>query len=309
MIVQCPSCAARFRLDRVRLAGKRVTLRCARCRSHFKVELAPAADEAGPGTQMRVMVAHSDRELCETIRTLVENAGMRATIGHDGEQVLRVMATEQPHVAVIDVALQGLYAFEVVDKVRAQPGLAEVKIILLSSVYNKMAYKRAPSSLYGADDYVEKHHLPDDLVSKIHRLMVGAAPAVGGATQADQDQGLAATTLAEPSSEFIQSLNDKILSAEDKEVSAKDVPELERAKRLARIIVSDIALYYQDRVDRGIREGNWSELLSSEIREARNLFQERFPNPDIQRLKLLQSAFIDLFEKRSRELAARSLPE
>ncbi|MDT8441116.1 MAG: zinc-ribbon domain-containing protein [Desulfuromonadales bacterium] len=307
MIVQCPSCSARFRLDRERLAGKRVTLRCARCRNHFKAELPAAASGENISPQWRIMIAHSDRELCATIRTLVEGAGMLADVGHEGAQVLQAMTANPPHVALVDVALQGLYAFEVVDKVRQQPGLGDVKIILLSSVYNRMAYKRSPSSLYGADDYVEKHHLPDDLVPKINRLVgeVSAATSPGGAVPVpDQDQDLVPTSPAGPSSEFVQSVNQKIRSAEDREVGAREVPELERARRLARIIVSDIALYSQDRVDTGILHGNWSELLASEIREARNLFRERFPSDAIQNMKLLEAAFIDLFEKRRRELSA-----
>ena len=172
MIVKCPSCAARFRLDREKLAGKRVTMRCARCRSPFKVEL-PHSSGAQPKKKERVMIAHSVSELCDTIRKLVEDASFEALLGHDGAEVLAVMDAARPKVAIVDVALQGLYAFEVVDKVRRRPGLADVKIILLSSVYNKAAYKRSPSSLYGADDYIEKHHIPDDLILKINRLLAG----------------------------------------------------------------------------------------------------------------------------------------
>ena len=77
---------------------------------------------------------------------------------------------------------------------------------------------------------------------------------------------------------------------------------LERAERLARIIVSDISLYYQDRVDEGILEGNWSDLLAAEIKEARRLFSERFPSPEIQNSRILEAAFLDLLEKRRKEL-------
>ena len=208
-------------------------------------------------------------------------------------------------VAVVDVALQGLYAFEVVEKLRRRPGLENVKIILLSSVYNKAAYKRSPSSLYGADDYIEKHHIPDDLVLKINRLLVDAAPATGpalsGETEEDGRQLSSADGMGQ-SPDFINTINEKIQSAENQEVSADGATERQRAERLARIIVSDISLYYQERVDEGILEGNWSELLANEIKEAKRLFSERFPSPQIQNSKILEAAFLDLLEKRSREL-------
>ena len=304
MIVKCPACAARFRLDREKLAGKRVSLRCARCRSPFKVEL-PHSSLTHAENKVHVMIAHSDRELCGTIKKIVEDAGFEGVLGHNGAEVLASMDAIRPQIAIVDVALQGLYAFEVVDTVRRRPGLENVKIILLSSVYNKAAYKRHPHSLYGADDYIEKHHIPDDLVLKINRLLVGASeagePAENGETE-EAGKQLSPAESKSQSIDFIHSVNEKIQTAEVQEVSTNSVPERERAERLARIIVADISLYYQDRVDEGILEGNWSELLAIEIKEARRLFSERFPSPAIQNSKILEAAFLDLLERRSREL-------
>ena len=303
MIVTCPACAARFKLDRAKLAGKRLTLRCARCRTAFQVEL-PRLPSSG-AAPTRVMVAHSDKELCTTITTILQRAGITCQSGHDGKDVLTMMDAAPPHVAVVDVALQGLYAFEVVEKVRRRPGLGEVKIILLSSVYNKMAYKRSPSSLYGADDYIEKHHIPDDLVPKINRLLVGAVPANEPSTSEETRPGevLPEKVAAEQSLDYIHKVNREIQSAEDRQVSGdQKQPETERAKRLARIIVSDIALYHQERVDEGIRNGNWTQLLAEEIQEARKLFTSRFPDPKIQQAKILEAAFVDFLQRRRREL-------
>jgi predicted Zn finger-like uncharacterized protein len=304
MIVKCPSCAARFRLDREKLSGKRVTLRCARCRSPFKVEL-PYRGITGSAEEIRIMIAHSDVDLCNTIKKLVDEAGFKCILGHKGADVLAVMDAYRPQVAVIDVALQGLYAFEVVDTVRKRPGLEKVKIILLSSVYNKAAYKRSPMSLYGADDYIEKHHIPHDLVLKINRLLVDASLA-GEALNDNEAEApgvwLSAEDKKSQSMDYIHTVNKKIQSAEVREVSAHHIPEHIRAERLARIIVSDVSLYYQDRIDEGILRGNWSDLLAAEIKEARRLFRERFPNPEIQKSKILESAFLDLLDKRRREL-------
>lgn len=303
MIVSCPACAARFRIDREKLAGKRLTLRCARCRAPFKLELPHRGKVESPGTL--VMVAHTDHELCGTICGILERAGMQCLVGHDGQTVLKMMDATPPHVAVVDVALQGLYAFEVVDKVRRRPGLGGVKIILLSSVYNKMAYKRSPSSLYGADDYIEKHHIPDDLIPKVNRLVIGATPAASAAPQEEERAGkvLSKQEAADQSLDYIHLVNEKIQSAEDRQVGSDgEIPDSERARRLARIIVSDIALYYQERVDEGIRGGNWAELLAVEVQEARKLFRERFPDERIQQAKILEAAFIDLLERRRSEL-------
>jgi response regulator RpfG family c-di-GMP phosphodiesterase len=203
------------------------------------------------------------------------------------------MESNPPQVAVIDVALSGLFAFEVVEKVRNRPGLQDVKIILLSSVYNKTAYKRTPSSLYGADDYIEKHHLSDALVGKIHRLAALQPVTTQGveASPEDADEG------------FIEQMNSTIQAADAEEMSQGGKGSaVEKAKRLARIIVSDIALYNQERVDEGIRCGTFYEVLAKEVEEGRRLFMDRIA-PDLYRQEdYLQVAFDAFTQRRRREL-------
>ncbi|MBI5182239.1 MAG: hypothetical protein HZA06_04965 [Nitrospirae bacterium] len=57
-------------------------------------------------------------------------------------------------------------------------------------------------------------------------------------------------------------------------------PEHEKAKRFARIIISDIALYNQKAVENGIKNNNFYVALRPEIDEGRKLYAERV-SPDI----------------------------
>lgn len=304
MIASCPACTARFRLDRQRLGGKRITLRCSRCHQVFKMEVAVPSSAAGP---YRVLVAHSDESLCTTLGEILARDGFTFQICHNGHEALRAMEAAPPEVALIDVALPGLFAFELVDKVRNRPALKEVKILLLSSVYNKMAYKRMPTSLYGADDYIEKHHIPDDLVPKINSLITHAKPLRKRQVQPREE--VVAGKLLEPQEaaaegkEYLEEINMLIRSAEEREMAAATFPEAqENARRLARSIVTDIALYNQERVEEGIRTGRFHELLEMEIAEGRRLFAERVGSSVHAQEDFLQTAFAALIERRRKEL-------
>ena len=59
--------------------------------------------------------------------------------------------------------------------------------------------------------------------------------------------------------------------------SAADPKEIEKARRFARLIVSDIALYNQDIVAEGLRKGTFFELLQDDITEGRSLYDNRVP--------------------------------
>ena len=170
MIIRCSACQARFRLDRQRVGGKRLTLRCSRCGEVFKVEVPAAGSQTRP-----VLVAHADEELCAAIGEILGRDSIPHEFCHHSDQAMSRLKTGNFPVTVLDVALPGMFAFQLIEEIQTWTNPAPPKIILLSSVYKYTAYKRLPSSLYGADDYIEKHHMGDLLVPKILRLG-GAIP-------------------------------------------------------------------------------------------------------------------------------------
>ncbi len=77
----------------------------------------------------------------------------------------------------------------------------------------------------------------------------------------------------------------------------------EKAKRLARLIVSDIVLYNQAAVDEGIRNNNFFEVMAHDIQEARNLYATRVPEEIRNETTYLDDAFADLIDRKKRELS------
>ena len=63
-------------------------------------------------------------------------------------------------------------------------------VVLVASVYRPTGYKRRPTRLYGADDYIEIHHLGDALSVKLRRLL--GLPARASWTDRVLDYGQAA---------------------------------------------------------------------------------------------------------------------
>ncbi len=71
------------------------------------------------------------------------------------------------------------------------------------------------------------------------------------------------------------------------------------AFRLARAIVSDIALYNQDKVAEGIKNDNIFDILSAELEEGREHFFERV-SPQIEnRDHLFDRAIVDVMIKQA----------
>lgn len=73
----------------------------------------------------------------------------------------------------------------------------------------------------------------------------------------------------------------------------------EAAKRLARIIMSDIALYNQRAVEEGVRNGTIDEVLRDEIDEGKKLYEGRVPSEIVSSTDYYRAA-IDEFVKRKK---------
>jgi hypothetical protein len=76
------------------------------------------------------------------------------------------------------------------------------------------------------------------------------------------------------------------------------IDNLDHARRLARAIVSDVALYNRERVEEGIKNDNIFELLADELEEGRQHFLSRV-DPELAPLKIFDLAIVDVLIKRA----------
>ena len=187
-----------------------------------------------------IVVAHESEPIREAIRRLCLDAGYTVHAVPDGQSALAEI-DKRPAALVLDVALPSVHAYEVVEEVKRRA--PETRIVLVASIYNRTGYKRRPTSLYGADDYVEQHHIPDALLVKLERL-IGPAP----------------RAVELPPAHVLTPEGEKIRDAGEGRMQALPVATispkmLERAERLARLIVADIALYNGDALDAAIITG------------------------------------------------------
>jgi hypothetical protein len=79
-------------------------------------------------------------------------------------------------------------------------------------------------------------------------------------------------------------------------MSTIDNPDL--AKRLARAILSDVAMYNPEKVENGIKNDNIFEVLKDELEEGRQHFFSRV-SPDMNPNSIYDIAVVDVLIKRA----------
>jgi hypothetical protein len=79
-------------------------------------------------------------------------------------------------------------------------------------------------------------------------------------------------------------------------MSTIDNPDL--AKRLARAILSDVAMYNPEKVENGIKNDNIFDVLKEELEEGRQHFHSRV-SPDVNPDLIYDIAVVDVLIKRA----------
>jgi hypothetical protein len=72
----------------------------------------------------------------------------------------------------------------------------------------------------------------------------------------------------------------------------------EQARRLARAIISDVAIYNREKVEQGIKNDNIFDLLLDELDEGRQHFNSRV-TPELAQSNIFEIAVVDVLIKRA----------
>ncbi len=116
-----------------------------------------------------VLVVDDEPNILLSLKFLMERAGFVVTTAVDGEQALEAVAVSPPDVILLDVNMPKLNGYGVCEKVRANPRLANTRIIMLTAMGREMEKEKGLA--LGADEYVTKPFSTREIVDKVTALM------------------------------------------------------------------------------------------------------------------------------------------
>ncbi|MFQ5455091.1 MAG: PleD family two-component system response regulator [Nitrospirota bacterium] len=284
-------------------------------------------EEDGTEKAAKILIAIEGEFSKDMMKEIIEERGYEILFASNGDEALNIVEKFKPSLAVLDVSLLKIFGFDLCQIIRDREDLKDIKIILLSSIFKKDRYKREPESLFGADDYIERHHIQDELMIKVERLLqkkcdAGAGIGTGRGRDIKEDieeeleierdvdlpQSEEIGVIEEVRSQKPEARREKDIKTEQEKVSEeahKDISgEHKDAKRLARTIISDIAIYNQSKVKEGIKNSTFYEIFRDEIEEGRRLYNSRI-SPEITKNHNYYKEAIDDFVNKVREQMER----
>lgn len=113
-----------------------------------------------------LLVVDDDESVRSLLRRLLEGAGHEVAEAPDGASGLRLLWSERPDLLVLDITMDGMSGWEVLERVRE---LSDLPVMMLSGRSDELEKVRALRG--GADDYVTKPFARQELLARIDVLL------------------------------------------------------------------------------------------------------------------------------------------
>jgi response regulator RpfG family c-di-GMP phosphodiesterase len=241
MDLTCKSCGSVFRAAITTPLTSAVRVACPRCQ--YQMVLKPKTVEA-PAPPVRMprrraaAIADEPRPFRAFLGEHLRRLGFEVAYFETGAPTLEFVRRTQAELVIVNVYLKGMLGVEVTEEIKADSSLEGTRVILIGALFRANRFRANPTNLYGADEYIEEQIPEREFRQILHKLF----PDVGDASE---------------------------IPIESR--------EFDEARRLARLILSDIIIYHAAKVEQGIRDNNFFEVLRGEIEEGRQYYDSRVP--------------------------------
>jgi CheY-like chemotaxis protein len=183
------------------------------------------------------VIADEPRPFRNFLAEQLRRLGFDVTVVDSGDTVLDVVRAKDAKLAIVNVYLRGKLGVEVTEQIKKDPALQSTCVVLIGALFRANRFRANPTNLYGADEYIEEQ-IPEKEFRQIIERLFPDLSSPGGTVRME---GV----------------------------------EHEEARRLARLILSDIIIYHPQKVEEGIRNNTFFDLLRAEIDEGRQYYDSR----------------------------------
>jgi CheY-like chemotaxis protein len=118
---------------------------------------------------LTVLIADDEAPVVELVRVTLEDERVRVVAACDGTTALELAAELEPELIFLDVNLPDLSGLEVCRRLRREPSLAGVRIVMLTAAAQQDDIARGLAA--GATHYLTKPFSPVRLLSLVQGLL------------------------------------------------------------------------------------------------------------------------------------------
>jgi DNA-binding response OmpR family regulator len=117
----------------------------------------------------KILLIEDDMTMLSLLRTLLQFEGFAVAHLLNDSSIDSAMGTvrlEKPDIILLDVHLREINGFDMLRAIQQDPTVAKTRVIMSSGMDFSQRCQSA-----GADEFILKPYLPDDLMAKIHKVL------------------------------------------------------------------------------------------------------------------------------------------
>jgi len=117
----------------------------------------------------KILVIEDDKFLRELMTEELKREGFFVVSVIDGEEGLEKIPQEIPDLVLLDLILPGIDGFEVLKRIKENPSISKIPVIILSNLGQKDNIDKGMN--LGATDYLIKAHFtPREIIAKVKTM-------------------------------------------------------------------------------------------------------------------------------------------
>jgi len=118
----------------------------------------------------KILLVEDDPFLIDIYTSKLEKECFSVKISESGEDCLKKINQEKPDLILLDILLPKIDGWEILKKIKSDKKLKNIKIIILSNLYQKEDIEKGLS--LGADKYLIKaNYDPKEVIEEIKKIL------------------------------------------------------------------------------------------------------------------------------------------
>jgi phosphate regulon transcriptional regulator PhoB len=138
-------------------------------------------------TGQKILVVEDEPDIRKLVQYNLAQERFKVLEAEDGEQALKIVQRDRPHLLILDLMLPGLSGIELCRILRDRTDTARLPILMLTAKAGET--DRVLGLEMGADDYLTKPFSPRELVARVRAILRRAASAAQTESLPAYDKG------------------------------------------------------------------------------------------------------------------------
>ena len=118
----------------------------------------------------KVLVVEDHPDLVDILTCTLESLGYTVVSATHGSEGVEKAANEKPHLILMDILMPGMDGREATRRIRSNPETHDIPILATTAMTKKSQLSECIEA--GCNDYIVKPFAPNELVSRIEKLLM-----------------------------------------------------------------------------------------------------------------------------------------